>query len=289
MINKTLELKTKKIVDSLYVWNYKTNFKWNWLEFIDFREYDFWDNVKNIDFLKSEITNKTLVRVYEEKRDLSVYFVIDLSDSFFEKYFSEKSKFDILLECFYFVWLSAIKSGDNFGWVLNYKKNKIFPAKKWKQNFVNIIKYLENINLEINKKNNFISELKNLFNKKENNFTNNLSYFNKLHIKNSLVFFFTDKIDFDLKDLKIISNKNDLVFCNIFNSFENNLDWKGFIWVNDSSLKIDLNDKEKIEKYKNLREEKILNLKKNLNKYKAKYLWLDETKNIQKEFYKLFM
>lgn len=51
-----------------------------------------------------------------------------------------------------------------------------------------------------------------------------LSYFHNLPIKNSLVFLLTDKMnEFEEKNLKIASLKNDFVYINIFDHFENNL------------------------------------------------------------------
>jgi hypothetical protein len=43
------------------------------------------------------------------------------------------------------------------------------------------------------------------------------------------VFLFTSELDIDKKQLKIAALKNDLVVCNIFHSFENNLDDTGIV------------------------------------------------------------
>jgi len=108
---KLLELKTKALVDSLFIWNYKTKHKWRWIEFADFREYTHWDPVKTIDFVKSEKAWKTLIKLYEEERELSVYFLIDIKDSFLQKFWN-KTKKDSLLEIYYLLWLTAIQSWD---------------------------------------------------------------------------------------------------------------------------------------------------------------------------------
>ena len=65
--HKALELKTKTLVDSLFIWNYKTKLKWKWIEFADYKEYDYWDDVKNIDFIK----------LHAGKFSLSEYFMLD--------------------------------------------------------------------------------------------------------------------------------------------------------------------------------------------------------------------
>ena len=149
---KILEIKTNKLVDSLFVGNFKTHFKWNWLEFADFREYNYWDDIKNIDWLTSEKEWKTLIRLYEEERELSIYFIIDTDENFdFE--FDWKSKFDIIEELIYLIWFSSIKWGDKLGlFIYNSSKKDFLIARKWKSNFINIVnKSREYINKKTNK------------------------------------------------------------------------------------------------------------------------------------------
>jgi hypothetical protein len=44
-----------------------------------------------------------LSKIYEEEKELSVYFIVDLNESFTEKYNSKKSKKDILYEIMYLI------------------------------------------------------------------------------------------------------------------------------------------------------------------------------------------
>lgn len=317
--HKLLELKTSALVGNFFVWNNKTKYKWKWIEFNNFKDYDFSDNVKNIDFIKSEKEWKTLVRLFEENRELNIYFILDLNNSF---YVNEKEniKMSTLYEVFYLIGLSAIKQWDKTWCLISYNWfEKILFAKKWKQNFINILKNIEWIEKIYFKQEwfiiNIITKIKNLFNNNKNKKNNSeenkeieksknkskekekekesiLNYFNSLKIKKSLVFFLTDNLEIKNKELKILWIKNDFVVCNIFNSFENNLKWKGLKWFynsnSNSNLTVDLDDNEKKQKYINLRKNKILNLKKKVLNNKWKYLLLDDTKNIYKEMCKLF-
>ncbi|MFK7780640.1 MAG: DUF58 domain-containing protein [Candidatus Gracilibacteria bacterium] len=273
--HKLLELRTSALVDSLFIGNYKTKHKGRGIEFVDYKEYDFSDDVKNIDFLRSEKEGKTLVKLFEEERDLSIYFILDIDKTFFSELLNIR-KIDIVFELLYLIGLSAIKQGDKIGsFILNTNNKKINFAKKGKQNFINIIQDVEN----------FPSNNKNINNKNAE-----LKYFNSLKIKNSLVFLITDNLDTDSKDLKILGIKNDLIVCNIFNSFENNLNSEGIIGFNkgDVSITLDLDDKMKVNEYINLRKDKISNMKNKVIKSGGKYLLLDETKNIYSEVAKLF-
>lgn len=285
--NRLLELKTNALVDSLFIWNYKTSFKWRGIEFATYKEYDFSDSVKNIDFVKSDREWKILVKLFEEERELSVYFLIDLNDSFFNIWLKNE-KIDLVYELIYLIWFSAIKNWDKvWAFIFDSNKKNINIAKKWKQNFINIVNNLDKFT---NYKEWF--NIKDLFRKKtiEKIDNNWLNYFNSLRIKNSLVFYLSDKLDIDLKDLKILWVKNDLIFCNIFNSFENNLSWDGISWLTNwtKNIFLDLDNLENVKKYIELRKFKINELRKFVLRNWWRYILLDETKNIYKEFYKLF-
>lgn len=279
--HKLLELRTSALVDSLFIWNYKTKHKWGGIEFVDYKEYDFSDDVKNIDFLRSEREWKILVKLFEEERDLSVYFIIDLNNTFYSKSLDFK-KIDIVYELLYLIWLSAVKAWDKFGsYVFDYESKKLNFAKKGKQNFINIVQDLDNFGETIKKSDfNFPSDK-----------NSKLKHFNSLKIKNSLVFFLTDNLDVDYKDLKILWIKNDLIVCNIFNSFENTLDFWWIVGFNkwDINITLDLDNKKKVREYINLREEKIRNFRSKVIKNWWKYTLLDETKNTYKEIAKLFL
>ncbi|MDP2091225.1 MAG: DUF58 domain-containing protein [Candidatus Gracilibacteria bacterium] len=285
--NRLLELKTNALVDSLFIGNYKTSFKGRGIEFATYKEYDFSDSVKNIDFVKSDREGKILVKLFEEERELSVYFLIDLNDSFFNIGLKNE-KIDLVYELIYLIGFSAIKNGDKVGaFIFDSNKKNINIAKKGKQNFINIVNNLDKFT---NYKEGF--NIKDLFRKKtiEKIDNNGLNYFNSLRIKNSLVFYLSDKLDIDLKDLKILGVKNDLIFCNIFNSFENNLSGDGISGLTNGTKNIflDLDNLENVKKYIELRKFKINELRKFVLRNGGRYILLDETKNIYKEFYKLF-
>jgi len=297
--HKLLELKTSRFVESLFVWNYKTNQKWRGIEFATYKEYDFSDDYKNIDFIKSDREWKVLVKLYEEERELSVYFIIDLNESFYNSWFGF-NKIDLVFEVLYLVWLSAIKSWDKvWAFIFDNTIQNICLAKKWKNNFINIINLITKYAEKDTTNKWFINVIKsilfeNIFkiindNEKINK-KSGLNYFNSLKIKNSMVFYLTDSLDVDLKDLKVLCVKNDLVLCNLFNSFENNLKWVWMSWFKswNDSIFLDLDNKDKVNKYIALRSSKIDSLKKFIHRNWWKYILIDETKNIFKEFYKIF-
>lgn len=265
---KKLNLKTNRLVDSLFVGNYKTAFKWKWIEFFDYRVYNESDDAKNIDFLASSKEQKLLIKRFEEERELSVFFLLDISKTM-EFWYEKQKKIDTLIESFYILWLSATKNNDKvWGFIFNENGFEFIKPKKWIKNIIKIIKVINDNKI-----------------KKINNFSYNymLNYFNNLPIRNSLVFILTDKMDeFEDKKLKITSIKNDFVYINIFDYFENNLDNNWLIRLKDrfKIFFLNLNNKKNIEKYKALRKQKIEVLQKKLMTFKISYLYIDNKTNI---------
>lgn len=273
---KKLNLKIKRLVDSLFVWNYKTAFKWKWLEFSDFRQYDFSDDAKYIDFLASQREWKLLIKRFEEERELNVFFVLDLSESM--NFWQEKSKLQTLSEVFYILWLSATINNDKI-WALIFDENWFTFVKswKWKNSLLKILSLIEK--KEIKKVEWF--DVNKLF-----------SFLNSLPIKNSLMFFLSDKVDeIDDKYLKIQSIKNDFIYINIFDYFENNLSNDNDIlklWFWKKVLFLNLRNKKKVSEYISLRAQKIKNFKTKLSKYKIDYLLIDDKTNIFAKLLKFF-
>lgn len=265
---KKLNLKINRLVDSLFVWNYKTAFKWRWLEFIDYRLYDSSDDAKYIDFLASAREWKLLIKRFEEERELTVFFLLDLSETM--NFWEEKTKIDTLIETFYILSFSANKNNDKI-WAIIFNDNwfEFIKPGKWIKNIHKI--------LEIIKKNNI---------KKIPDFAVNklITIFNNLPIKNSLVFLITDKMwEIEDKNLKISSLKNDFVYINIFDFIENNLIDDFWVLRFKDKFKtffINLGNKQKILNYRKLREKKIKDFKAKLNKLKISYLQIDNKTNI---------
>jgi uncharacterized protein (DUF58 family) len=271
-----LQIKTNRLVDSLFVWNYKTKFKARGIEFADFREYNQGDDVKNIDFLTSAKEWKTLIKLYEEERELSIYFLIDL-DNTINTNFGTKTKKEIIEEIIYLLWLSALKGWDKI-WTYIFSENnrELQIAKKWKSSLINIM----------NKFNSFLNNI-NEIPKDPKKWK--LNFFNNLKINKSLVFLFTSNLDLDDRELKILALKNDLVVLNIFNSFENTLNSKWIKWLTNwiNSFFIDIDNEGKKQEYISLRNEKINNFKRKIRKYSWEYAFFDENTNVYVELLKL--
>ena len=137
---KLLDFKLSKNLWSNLFWIYKTTFHWKWMEYAEHRQYIFWDSTKDIDWKISARTWDIYVKKYEEERDLSVLFLLDVSQTM--NFWSwEKTKKDLQQEVFYSLAFSALQNNDSIS-ALIYDENVLdfIPSSK---SFSNIFRILE--------------------------------------------------------------------------------------------------------------------------------------------------
>lgn len=127
--------------------SYKSVFKGRGMEFVGFREYVPSDDAMQIDWKASLRAHKSMVRLLEEERQLTVFFLLDVSDSML---FSSHKK----LKCEYAAELVATLSfamhevGDNVGIAMFTDKIvKIIPPSIGKNQFFTIVKALSDPSL----------------------------------------------------------------------------------------------------------------------------------------------
>lgn len=278
-----LDIKTKKMISSFDAWNFKSLFKWKGLEFAEYKEYETWEDAKNIDWLVSAREQKILTKKYNVDKSIKVFFLLDLRKNM--NFGFEKKKIDSLLEIFFLLALSSIENSDKV-WAIIFKEDdfRVFQAKRWKAHIFNIYKeilcYTSGSNPRENK----------------NSLQNMISFMTQIKLKNNLLFILSDEMDVtNDKNLKVLSLKNEIVYINIFDDFENTLENKwNYSWLSWFSsrfgdvLNIDLQNTYKKEEYKKYRQEKINNLSRYLWKVWISYLKIDNLTNIYKDFFYFF-
>ena len=274
---KLIDFKLTKSIWNLLFGLYKSRFCWNWINFFEHREYVFWEPVKNIDWKASSKAQKIYSKIFEEEKELNVLFLIDTNSSMLFGS-SQKSKKDLLEEVFYALAFSSYKNSDNF-WVFlfDWINDIKLPYKKDFWNIFKTIKILENI--------------ENIWKIEKNRLKIQLEKLKKLNIKDNLIFILSDYIfDENDKNLSILSLGNEIIYVNIFDILENNLnDFWNEISLNSWTkfLEISQNSK-KIEKFNLLRKQKIKNFENILKKNNIWYIFLDTEKDVFKELYHYF-
>ncbi len=269
-------IKKKKPVSTPFVWNYKTFFKGKGIEFADFRQYEFGDDIKNIDFVRSLQEWNTLIRQFQEERELHIFFILDLSDSLL---FAGKweNKLHTFIKNFEFLSQETLKNNDKIGALFVTSHDYIFfPPKKWHQNFQMLWEKLKKLHPSW----------------ETQNINQALSYFLHLPFQDALVFLCTDKMEeIEEKNLKILAHKHELIYVNIFDSFENTLGENSLVYQFDgwgSTFFLSSSHKKKIQAYNALRAEKIHTFSKKIHSYQWDYIRIDDTTHLPSEWMKFF-
>ena len=78
---RRIEIKTRGLSRNIFAGEYHSAFKGRGMAFSEVREYQFGDDVRNIDWNVTARYNKPFVKIYEEERELTVMLLIDVSGS----------------------------------------------------------------------------------------------------------------------------------------------------------------------------------------------------------------
>ena len=111
---RRIEIKTKGLSNQIFSGEYQTAFKGRGMSFSEVRNYNYGDDVRNIDWNVTARTGEPYVKIFEEERELTVMLVIDVSPS---SYFGTDTqlKNEILTEISAVLAFSAINNNDKVG------------------------------------------------------------------------------------------------------------------------------------------------------------------------------
>lgn len=139
---RQLELTTRRLMDEVMSGAYRSSFKGQGVQFSEHRIYVPGDDVRHIDWKVSARTRDTLVKKFEEERELTVLVVVDVSgsQSFGSK---ERLKVEAATEIAGMLAFAASMGGDKVGMVLfSSEVEKILPPKKGKAHVSRLLKEL---------------------------------------------------------------------------------------------------------------------------------------------------
>ncbi|WP_419777496.1 DUF58 domain-containing protein [Malaciobacter marinus] len=213
---KKILIKSKKEVFSEVVGNNSSKLKGEGYDFLELKEYEYGEDVKNIDWVISAKLQKPYVKVFHAQKELNINLVALLNGSV--HFGTDKFKQELICEICSILAFSAIKQGDAFS---SYIANETltFCTKKSKRTF-SVNKMTENIfeYKSVNKKLNY------------KNITNSIFS----HIKRrSLIFLIGDFFNVENLDLKLLSKKHEIVVIIVRDRFEENLTTLGNINLKD--------------------------------------------------------
>ena len=228
---RQIEIKTKGLVNQVFSGEYHSVFKGRGMEFSEVREYQFGDDIRNIDWNVTARFGHPFIKIFEEERELTVILMADLSGSLIFGT-EDKTKQQIAAELSAILAFSALKNNDKVGLLLFTDKiEKFVPPRKGKKHVLRIIREVLSFEPE----------------GKTTNIREALEYLNHTIKKRSIVFLLSDFMDegYD-KILRVVGKKHDFIGIVMNDKRENEIPQMGLVKFTDAETGeerwIDTND-----------------------------------------------
>ena len=137
---RKIEIKTRGLSQNIFAGQYHSAFKGRGMAFAEVREYQFGDDVRDIDWNVTARFRKPFVKVFEEERELTVMLLIDVSGSL--DFGTRKCmKSDMAVEMAATIAFSAIQNNDKIGVIFfSDRIEKYIPPKKGRKHILYIIR-----------------------------------------------------------------------------------------------------------------------------------------------------
>ncbi|MFA5419694.1 MAG: DUF58 domain-containing protein [Bacteroidales bacterium] len=216
---RKIEIKTRGLSNQIFSGEYHSVFKGRGMAFSEVREYQFGDDIRNIDWNVTARFNHPFIKVFEEERELTVMLLIDVSGS---NNFgtNQQLKQELITEIAAVLSFSAIQNNDKVG-VIFFSDiiEKFIPPKKGSSHILRIIREL--IDFKARNTGTNISEA--------------LRYLTNAIKKKSTVFLISDFMDNNLeKALQIANYKHDLIALRITDPRETDIPNVGLVRMRDA-------------------------------------------------------
>jgi uncharacterized protein (DUF58 family) len=240
---RKIELKTKGLSSMEFSGSYKTSFKGRGMSFSEVRQYQYGDDVRNIDWNVTARTGDPHIKIFEEEREQTFMLLVDISgSSFFGA--NAQAKNEYIAEIAATLAFSAISNNDKVGVIFfSDRIERYLAPKKGHNHVLRIIRDL-------------------LFLKPKSKGTNlglSLKCLNNLLKRRCTAFLISDFMTAAYeRDLKVASSRHDIVGLHIYDIRETEMpnigllpviDAEGgkMIWVDTASQAVRDNYREKYE------------------------------------------
>ena len=222
---RKIEIKTRALSHQIFAGEYHSAFKGRGMAFSEVREYQYGDDVRNMDWNVTARLRAPYVKVFEEERELTVVLLVDVSRS---RLFGTvgASRKDMLAEIAAVLSFSAIINNDKVGALFfSDKVEKFIPPKKGRSHLLHIIR--EIIEFEPDTDGTDISEA--------------LRYLTNAIKKKCTAFLLSDMLDVNEdgtpryeEAIKVAVNRHDLSIIEVYDPRERNIPDVGLVHIKDS-------------------------------------------------------
>ena len=222
---RKIEIRTKALSHQIFAGEYHSAFKGRGMTFSEVREYQFGDDVRNMDWNVTARMRSPYIKVFEEEREMTVVLLIDISRSgLFGT--SGQNKRDMIAEIAAVLSFSAILNNDKVGALFfSDRVEKFIPPKKGRSHLLHIIREILEFQPEHNGTD--ISEA--------------LRFLTNAIKKRCTAFLLSDLLDVDADGnpnyedaLKVAVNRHDLSVIEVHDPRERKLPDIGLVHVKDS-------------------------------------------------------
>ncbi len=216
---RKIEIKTRGLSNQIFSGQYHSVFKGRGMAFSEVREYQYGDDIRNIDWNVTARFDHPYIKVFDEERELTVMLIIDVSGSN-EFGTNQNLKEDQITEIAAVLAFSAIHNNDKVGVIFfSNKIEKFIPPKKGTSHILRIIRELIDFKPE----------------NRETDISVALGYFTNVIKKRCTAFLISDFIDQGFEDaLKIANRKHDLIALRISDRREQELPNIGMLQIKNA-------------------------------------------------------
>ena len=215
---RKIEIKTRRLSDHIFGGEYHSTFKGRGMTFSEVRQYQFGDDVRNIDWNVTARYNEPFIKVFEEERELTMMLIADVSGS---EFFGTDKQFknEIVTEVAATLAFSAMQNNDKIGLILFTDDIELYiPPKKGKSHVLRIIREL----LEFKPKS------------KKTDIAQAVKFLSSVMKKKAITFILSDFIaDGYEQTLKIAGNKHDITGIRIYDQREEAIPSVGMVQMED--------------------------------------------------------
>lgn len=216
---RKIEIKTKGLSANIFAGQYHSAFKGRGMAFSEVREYQYGDDIRDIDWNVTARYNKPFIKVFEEEREMTVMLLVDVSAS---QYFGTRSavKRDVVTEMAATLAFSAIQNNDKIGVIFfSDKIEKFIPPQKGRKHILYIIRELIDFKAESTKTDLNVA----------------LKFLTNVLKKKCTTFMVSDFIDTKnyYNALTIANRKHDIVALQVYDKLETELPNVGLMKIQD--------------------------------------------------------
>lgn len=216
---RKIEIKTRGLSSNIFAGEYHSAFKGRGMTFSEVREYQYGDDIRDIDWNVTARMGHPYVKVYEEEREMTVMLLVDVSRSRLFGAVGEEKR-EMIAEIAATIAFSAISNNDKIGMLFfSDKIEKFIPPKKGKKHILFLIRELLDFTPE----------------KPGTDIGVALRYFTDAQKKRSTTFLISDFIDSHdfSRPLSIAARKHDLIAVQVYDRRDASLPDVGMMRVAD--------------------------------------------------------